>query len=768
MAQTRLRNAVQLELSSSARSIFITDGSSIPSYFPPTTGANHLLMWNDSATAWASATLGTNLFFTGTTLNASAGAGGYSEIQEEGSTVSASNTKINFVGAGLTAADAGAGVTSVTVDATLNALALYNTNGLLTQTSSDTFVGRTITGTASRISVTNGGGLSGNPTIDIDAAYVGQTSITTLGTITTGTWSATTIAANRGGTGQTTYAIGDLLYADSTSTLNRRAAVASGSVLKSAGVSTAPVWGTIAASDLTDGANIAHINATETIVSIWTFNTLPESSVAPTTSNQFTNKIYVDSLFQGVRDYKESVRLASTANVSVTYSATGGTSARGQITNAPNTLNGSTLVANNRILLKDQSTAAQNGIWIVTTVGTGANGVWDRATDFDADVEVTSGATLYVSEFTTTDNRGTYVLTTSDPIVIGGGSGTSLTFTQVDSPTGYVAGNGLTLSGLTFNVGTASASRIVVNADNIDLATTAVTPASYGSATQVGTFTVDTYGRLTAASNTTISVTSTAISDFTEAVQDVVGNASFLLEGSGIDITYNDGANTLTIAAANLYNSDGTIPNSVARTVTLGNSATVLTFQDSTTAVLFEIAPDAIYMMEGAMSVELDGITMTTTGGSIVLDSTGLQISTSSADADSYTFIDARAVSRGLEYAADYSADFTNRTLVDKQYVTNAIAAVTVTVTQAYLTGSTATTVDLDTGTSVTDVDGTNVAFTLPTDLKKFFVYRNGIRLSKSGASSPTRDYSVNTGTNEITFVTALTTGESVVFEKIA
>lgn len=89
-------------------------------------------------------------------------------------------------------------------DATLAALASYNTNGLLTQTAADTFTGRTITGTSARISITNGSGVAGNPTIDIDSGYIGQTSITTLGTIATGTWSATTIAINKGGTGRTT------------------------------------------------------------------------------------------------------------------------------------------------------------------------------------------------------------------------------------------------------------------------------------------------------------------------------------------------------------------------------------------------------------------------------------------------------------------------------------------------------------------------------------------------------------------------------------
>jgi hypothetical protein len=75
--------------------------------------------------------------------------------------------------------------------------------------------------------------------------YIGATSITTLGTIATGTWSATAIAANRGGTGQTSYAIGDILYASSSSALTKLAGVATGNTLISGGVATAPSWGKV-------------------------------------------------------------------------------------------------------------------------------------------------------------------------------------------------------------------------------------------------------------------------------------------------------------------------------------------------------------------------------------------------------------------------------------------------------------------------------------------------------------------------------------------
>jgi hypothetical protein len=101
----------------------------------------------------------------------------------------------------------------------LNALSTYNTNGLLTQTAANTFTGRTLTGTSNRIAVTNGNGVSGNPTVDIDAAYVGQNTITTLGTVGTGTWNATAIGVTYGGTGLTSYTQGDIIYSSASNTL---------------------------------------------------------------------------------------------------------------------------------------------------------------------------------------------------------------------------------------------------------------------------------------------------------------------------------------------------------------------------------------------------------------------------------------------------------------------------------------------------------------------------------------------------------------------
>jgi hypothetical protein len=209
----------------------------------------------------------------------------------------------------------------------------------------------------------------------------------------------------------------------------------------------------------------------------------------PVAANEPATKGYADAIQAGL-DTKASVRVASTANVAGTYTATGGTSARGQFTAMPNTLDGVTLAAGNRVLLKDQTAGAQNGIWVVTTLGTGTNGVWDRATDFDADAEVTAGAYTFVAEGAVNADNG-YQLITNDPITIGGATGTALVWTQFSGAGQITAGAGMTKTGNTLDVGTASAARIVVNADNIDLATV----VTAGTAVIV---TYDAYGRVTA------------------------------------------------------------------------------------------------------------------------------------------------------------------------------------------------------------------------------------------------------------------------------
>ena len=94
----------------------------------------------------------------------------------------------------------------------------------------------TVGGTANRIT-------SSGTSIDIASTYVGQTSITTLGTVGTGTWNGTAISATYGGTGITSYAAGDILYASATNTLSKLAKATDGQVLMLSGG--LPTWSDI-------------------------------------------------------------------------------------------------------------------------------------------------------------------------------------------------------------------------------------------------------------------------------------------------------------------------------------------------------------------------------------------------------------------------------------------------------------------------------------------------------------------------------------------
>lgn len=114
------------------------------------------------------------------------------------------------------------------------------TTGIAARTAASTWATRTITGTASRITITNGDGVSGNPTIDLSTSYVGQATITTLGTITTGTWNGTALVTTYGGTGLSSYTAGDITYYASGTAFTKLAIGANNYVLTSSG--SAPQW----------------------------------------------------------------------------------------------------------------------------------------------------------------------------------------------------------------------------------------------------------------------------------------------------------------------------------------------------------------------------------------------------------------------------------------------------------------------------------------------------------------------------------------------
>jgi hypothetical protein len=267
----------------------------------------------------------------------------------------------------------------------------------------------------------------------------------------------------------------------------------------------------------------------------------------PTQSTDAANKGYVDGIKQAL-DIKDSVRVATTANLTATAAGSGPTKTLTNAgTQAAITVDSIVLVAGNRILVKDQTTGADNGIYTVTVVGTAStNWVLTRAEDADTSTEVSPGMFAFVEEGTVNGNNG-FVLTTDAPVTL---DTTALVFVQFSGAGQIVAGAGLTKSGNTIDV-VGTANRITVAADSVDIASTYVGQTSI---TTLGTIGTGTW-------------------------QGSVVGATY--GGTGV----NNGANTLTLAGSVTHSGafTQTFTATAATSVTLPTTGTLATLAGSET-----------------------------------------------------------------------------------------------------------------------------------------------------------------------------------------
>lgn len=183
----------------------------------------------------------------------------------------------------------------------------------------------------------------------------------------------------------------------------------------------------------------------------------------PTQSTDAATKGYVDSAIEGL-SWKDSVRVATTTAGTLSSSFEDG-----------DTVDGVTLATGDRILIKNQGTGSENGIYVVA-----ASGAPTRADDASTSAEV-RGAAVFVEEGSTL--AGTQWILTTDNITLGT---TSLTFAQFGAQTTYTAGDGLTLAGSEFsvNTGTSSSTGLKIVSDTVQVDTDYV--ARYKSFTITG------------------------------------------------------------------------------------------------------------------------------------------------------------------------------------------------------------------------------------------------------------------------------------------
>ena len=260
------------------------------------------------------------------------------------------------------------------------------------------------------------------------------------------------------------------------------------------------------ASDVVAQLSFGAITATSAALTTGTIST------APSSGTDIVNKTYVDTVSASGIHYHTPVYVEvpdTTGNLNATYNQPGGAGVGvgATLTNAGTqaafTADGIAVPLNSRVLVYNQTNPVQNGVYTLTTVGSGStNWVLTRATDADT-YSPYSPTALGQGDafFVTNGNTGageTYICNTVGTITFGT---TAITFAQISDATLYTAGTGLTLTGTQFSI-----------------TNTAVTAGAYGSSTQVGNFEVNAQGQLVSAGNVTINIAASQVSSGTLAV----------------------------------------------------------------------------------------------------------------------------------------------------------------------------------------------------------------------------------------------------------
>lgn len=463
----------------------------------------------------------------------------------------------------------GSGTLTFTLGTELQGLSGVATNGLVTRTAAGTYTGRTITGTASNIVVTNGDGVAGAPTINLATAGTAVTAqFVAITTDAYGRVTATTAATS----GNITTALGYTPVSKAGDSMNSAANLTFSGGGTVTGLPTTPVGSTDAAS-----------------------------------------KAYVDSLAQGL-DPKGSVRAATTAAGTLATSFANGS-----------VIDGVTLATNDRILIKNQAAPADNGIYTVN-----ASGAPTRATDANLWTEL-PGAFTFVEEGTSladtgwvcTSNAGGTLGTTAVTFVqfsgtgsYTAGTGLTLSGTQfsITSPIATsIGGTGLS------SIGTAS-QILGVNTGATGLEYKTVTAGTAISVTPAaGTITIANTGVTSAVAGTGISVSGAtgAVTIDNTGVTGITGTAN------QITASASTGSVTLSLPSAVTLGTSLTVSGLTANSFLYSGTAGLLTTTTAPTNGQLLIGSTGSAPVKATLT-QGTGITVTNAAGSITIANAGV------------------------------------------------------------------------------------------------------------------------------------------------
>ena len=219
--------------------------------------------------------------------------------------------------------------------------------------------------------------------------------------------------------------------------------------------------------------NSTTIGATTPSTGVFTniLTTTGQVTTSPTTNSDIANKYYVDSIAQGLSP-KQAVKCATTANITLS---------------GLQTIDTYTTLSGDRVLVKNQTNSAENGIYLASATA------WTRSVDMDVWSEVPGAYTVIING--STNANTSWVTTAADTGTIGV---TAMPWVQFSGSGTYYAGTGLTLSSNTFSI-----------------TNTGVTAASVGSASKTLTATVNAQGQLTALADTNIAIGASQITSGT-------------------------------------------------------------------------------------------------------------------------------------------------------------------------------------------------------------------------------------------------------------